>query len=201
MTQDNSNQNEGRIKNLESILTSKFHQGIIGSTTLGADSKDFGELGYNIGQENFYGSIMHTKEARKIAKKGAERDKARGMSQLTTESYYVESKSRDMINTAFDGLPLGRLENAIGSVVEGFEFNIPKELGNYIPREVIEQIATKQAKGQELTKKDIYLIKAIEYLRETYDTYLATQQLSEGHIARANEIGKSLNKAYRGKEE
>lgn len=197
--EDNRTPEQRRMENLEGILTNEFHQEVIGSTTITANPHKFGEFGYKLGQENFSG-VMYTEDAKKIAEREEKKDKERGMSQLAPASYYVESKVREMREEAFQGLSLKRLEKTVKSVVKGLKFSVPKELKDYVPMEFMVRIAEKQAQNQELSRQEIYVISTMNYLRETYDTYLATQQISKGHVERANEIGKRLNEAYQSKE-
>lgn len=188
---------EAKLKNLEGILTNKFYQNVIGFSTLKRDPHQFGKLGYKIGQAS-YSNLMNTEEAQKMYSEESEEEKeGLGISETAPASYYVERKVRQMVRLeAFRNLPLGRLEGAVKSVVEGLEFELDDKFRDYIPIEVMIGAAGKEEQGEKLSEDEKYVLSTHKYLQDAYETYLALDYQTKGYVSGLNATGKKLNEGY-----
>ncbi len=188
---------ENKLKSLEEILTNNLYQNVIGSTTLKRDPHEFGKFGYELGKTG-YSEIMNTEDAQKMASKESEREKEQlGISETAPASYYVERKVREMVRgEAFQGLPLGRIENTVKSVIPDLDFELDDKFKDYIPREVMIEAAKKQEQGKELSEEETYVLRVHQYLQDKYENYLALSYQSKSYVEQANAQGKALNQDY-----
>ncbi len=193
------------IKTLEDIAL----QGVLGVNEILENQSEYGTSAVN-GAKNTYNEAMNSKEAREVKdilyKEKLEKGKEKGVYGVPSiNDYDVSMFIREQIDENKFKLSLGDLEAIVKKLGEdfGYNFKLPTELRNYIPKKLHEKIqiaAIKAGKkeinpGDVLNEKEMKALGFYDFLSKAYNHGVALKTCN--YFGDLNALGeKMMEKMY-----
>ena len=198
-------------------LENKVFQGILSGGQILNEQALYGQLAVN-GAKDTYNNSITRPEAQEIRErlqkeKSKEADNLGTYARPSISDYDVEKDVIIQIEENKSKLPLKDLEKIVKNIAgnSGYDFELPKELSNYVPLELqrkMQEAAIKAAeKGKKISPEDMnavlneeekYALKAYNFLSETYNRGVALS--TTNYFADLNELGKEIMEKYKPKE-
>ena len=203
-----------RIKVARKTLENKVLQGVLGSNQIRKKPFLYGQLAVN-GAENTYNETMNTEEVKKIRddlyKKTKERGDMLGVyGEPSISNYDVSVEILQQLEENKSRLPLKDLGELVKSIAGNYnyDFEVPKELGDYVPLELQEKMQKAAIKSLEegkkikpedaLNEKEKDAFKVYELLSQAYNRGVSLRTCN--YFADLNELGKKITEKYKPKE-
>jgi len=193
------------IKTLEDIAL----QGVLGVNEILENQSEYGTSAVN-GAKNTYNEAMNSKEAREVKdilyKEKLEKGKEKGVYGVPSiNDYDVSMFIREQIDENKFKLSLGDLEAIVKKLGEdfGYNFKLPTELRNYIPKKLHEKMqiaAIKAGKkeinpGDVLNEKEMKALGFYDFLSKAYNHGVALKTCN--YFGDLNALGeKMMEKMY-----
>jgi len=181
---------------LEQNLLNGFYQSVIGSYALKKNPNQFGELGYATGKAG-YASSMQSEDAQSLRHTEAERATALGIDPENMS--YINSdwtllKVKEIREESFRNLTFGQLEDVMGNIAPGFEFNVDDTIRDMSYMDIMSEIS----QDGDLLDEEKYAINVFKYFSKSYDTTLALKHMNSSYIQGLNVEGQRINEDFRG---
>jgi hypothetical protein len=202
------------IKVARKTLEDKVLQSVLGSNQILKNQALYGQLAAG-GAEKTYDEIMNSKKIKEIRdnlyKEKKERGDALGVyGEPSINNYDVAAEIIEQLGQSKLRLPLKDLGEVVKSIAKNYnyDFEVPKELGDYVPSELQEKIQRAAIKAAQEGKK----IKPEDALnakeKDAFNVYqLLSQAYNRGvslktcnYFADLNELGKEIMEKYKPKE-
>lgn len=188
-------------------------QGVLSVNHIQEDPYLYGQLAFN-GAKNSYNEAMNSEKIREIKsalykekmKKGRELG-VHGLPRI--DDYDVSTAVIQQLEENKLKLSLKDLEEIVKNIAgnSGYNFELPKELGDYVPLELQEKMqkaAIESAeKGKKISLEDMnavlneeekYALKAYKFLSEAYNRKVSLS--TANYFADLNELGKEIMEKY-----
>jgi len=193
-------------KNLESTLL----QGIAGSNTVRSNQAMYGTLGVS-GAEAAYDSSMNSDEIKKMRETAYNQAKQEGESlgvfgePSYPTNYDISAKVMKQLEDYKTFVPLKDLGEVVKNLAPGFKFNVPAELENYVPAELLQKaVMAEVAKqtGKEavgLTEAEQDAFNVYQLLSQAYNRGLGLRAAQSGYFADLNQTASQISEKYKPK--
>lgn len=215
MTKTKESIEEKRIKIARKTLESKVLQGILGSNQIKTNQSLYGQLAVD-GAENTYNETMNSEEVKKVRDDLYNKNKERG-DELSVygepsmpNNYDVSVEILQQLEENKLRLPLKDLGELVKSLAGNYnyDFEVPKELGDYVPLELQKkmQIAAIESvqKGKKIKPEDALdekekdALQVYELLSQAYNRGVSLGTCD--YFVDVNELGKKIMEKYKPKE-
>jgi len=195
-------------------LENKVLQGVLGSNQIRKKPFLYGQLAVN-GAEDTYNEVMNSEEVKEIRndlyKKVKEKGDGLGVYGEPSISHYdVSVEILQQIEENKLRLPLKDLGEIVKSIAGNYnyDFEVPKELSDYVPSELDKKIQGaiiksaqegKKIKPEDvLNEKEKDALEVYQFLSQAYNRGVSLRTCN--YFADLNELGKKIMEKYKSKE-
>ncbi len=185
-------------------LESKFLQGIAGANIVRSNPFQYGELGMHGGESTYEASMTSPEvqkmreEAYKAAKKEGQQLGVFGEPSYPT-NYELSKKVMRELAEYRQSVTLSDLGEIVKQLAPDFKFEIPAELGAYVPNELIAKSHFFDKKEMGEPEKDA--LQTYQLLSTAYERAIALRVAQSGYFADLNQAGKQISDKYKKPEE
>ena len=195
-------------------LENKVLQGVLGSNQIKTNPFLYGQLAVD-GAENTYNEIMNSEKVKEIKDGLYKQNKKRGdmlgvYGEPSISNYDVSVEILQQLEENKSRLPLKDLGELVKSIAGNYnyDFEVPKELGDYVPLELQEKMQIAAIKSAQegkkikpegvLNEKEKDALKVYELLSQAYNRGVSFGTCN--YFADVNELGKKIMEKYKPKE-
>ena len=205
---------EERKKVARKTLENKVLQGVLGGNQIMKKPFLYGKLASD-GAENTYNETMNTEEMKKIKDDLYKEKKEKGdmlgvFGEPSITNYDVSAEIIQQLEENKLRLPLKDLEEIVKSIAGNYnyDFEVPKELSDYVPLELQEKIQKAAIESAQegkkinpedaLNEKEKDALQVYQLLSQAYNRAVSLSTCN--YFADLNELGKSIMEKYKPKE-
>ena len=200
---------EKQKEHARKTLESKVFQGVVGSNHVRSNPFLYGQLGVQ-GAESTYEGAMNSQEFNEIRTdlyktKKAQEDKLGVYGEPSVNNYDVNMNIINQVEENKAVLSLGELEGIVKEIGKDMKYNfeMPKELANYVPRELDEKIQLKSIKEGRRVKPEEALNEQELEAMAVYQQILspaytrAVSLRTANYFADINQLGRQISEKYK----
>lgn len=220
MTNEKPTQREiemDRIKHARKTLENIALQGVLSSNQIMKKQALYGQLAVN-GTENTYNETMNSEEVKKVRDNLYKEKKEKGdalsvYGEPSISNYDVSAEIIQQLEENKPRLPLKDLGEIVKSIAGNYnyDFEVPKELSDYVPLELqrkMQEAAIKAAeKGKKISPEDMNAVlnekendalEVYQFLSQAYNRGVSLRTCN--YFADLNELGAAIKEKYEPKE-